>query len=140
MININQARVTMMAGRQGEKFIKGIDVKKPRAQNEKYQRLEESQLTQALLKCFEQYRYWSIKTLQEKLRQPEAHLRDVLGKIAVMVKSGDAANKWQLNANTRALIDYESSKADIGTTNEGVDIDDEDEDDDEDEEMEDVDV
>lgn len=140
MYNINQARVIMTAGQQGANFIKGIEVKKARPQDNKYQRLEEGVLIQQILIAFGEFRWWSLKTLNERLKQPEAHLRDVLQKVAVLVKSGDAANKWQLNANTQALIDYDGSKAGFGGEDKDDDDDDEDEDDDDDEEMEDVDV
>jgi transcription initiation factor TFIIF subunit beta len=140
MYNINQARVTMIAGQQGANFIKGIEIKKPRPQDNKYQRLEEGALIQQILIAFGEYRWWSIKTLNERLKQPEAHLREVLQKVAVLVKSGDAANKWQLNANTQRLIDYDSSKAAFVEDKDDEDDEDEDDDDDDDEEMEDVDV
>ncbi|KAK8155468.1 transcription initiation factor IIF, beta subunit-domain-containing protein [Phyllosticta citribraziliensis] len=50
-----------------------------------------------LLRLFQEYKYWPIKALKDKTRQPEAYLRETLTKIATLVRTGPFANNWMLN-------------------------------------------
>ena len=58
--------------------------------------MEKPALLDALFGCFNEFTAWSIKGLREKLQQPEAYLKIVLGEIAVLHKSGKFALKYTL--------------------------------------------
>jgi transcription initiation factor TFIIF subunit beta len=49
-----------------------------------------------MFQCFREFQYWSVKALRQRLVQPEAYLRQVLDKIAVLNKSGPFANHYSL--------------------------------------------
>jgi transcription initiation factor TFIIF subunit beta len=140
----------MVNTRFTDDFLRVVEAKKPRAQDNKALRLEESQLIELLAEKFRMYKYWSLKSLKEATRQPEAHLREVLGKIAMLVKTGQAANHYMLKpqmedavrgmvnadvamtgVNVEGAVEMHEIAPDVATPQE-VDLDDDDE------EMEDV--
>lgn len=45
---------------------------------------------------FSQAPYWSFRTLNDHLRQPQTYLREVLGEVAHLVPKGPYANMWAL--------------------------------------------
>ena len=90
--------------------------------------MEMHDLLDILHESFREYRYWPMKALRQKTKQPEAYLREVMEKIGVLVRSGPFSNNWTLQ-NEIMLAD---SKNAVGEIKE------EEEDDDEDMEMEDV--
>lgn len=67
-----------------------------KSQKQKATRMPENLLMDALYEGFRKYRFWSMKALRDQLKQPEAYLRSTLEKIAVLNKSGFAANTWVL--------------------------------------------
>jgi len=71
-------------------------VKGKKAQQEKAVRISENELLDALQQCFREFRYWSLRTLRQRLRQPEAYIRQNLEKIGELVKSGRFAGNWKL--------------------------------------------
>lgn len=90
-----------------------------------------------LLDLFQYYKYWGLRELKKKTNQPDAYLREVVGEIATMWKSGDLNGKWELKPEFKerdAVANYAEgmapdavdSEADLG------------EDDDENETFEDV--
>lgn len=70
---------------------------KPKSQDNKFARIPQNQLLDMLLKLFQEYKYWPIKALKDRTRQPEAYLRETLSKIATLVRTGQFANTWMLN-------------------------------------------
>jgi transcription initiation factor TFIIF subunit beta len=146
--DINVQQTFTRTDLQGDRFIKASDIKKPRTAGNKYQRMEEEDLINHLAQCFREFRFWTIKALQDRLKQPEAHLREVLGKIAYLVKSGTAANTWTLRPEVAATLLGEESHAAAAAANSNIEADDiapageddEDEFDEEDDDMEDVDL
>jgi len=117
--------------------------KRPKNPDNKYQRLPEAQLLDTLAGLFREYPYWRLRDLKERTRQPEQYLREVLGRIAVLHKSGQTANLWALKQT--AALAANLTEADVlahaapSATNQSDDEDgDEDEDDDDGEDMEDV--
>lgn len=129
---------TIMAQNSFGGFIKNTAAeKKLKAQETKTARIPKNELMDLLFKCFREYKFWSMKALRAKLKQPEAYLRDILDEIADMPKSGRFAMKWTLkqhyqNINTSA---EENEAPDAG---EEVDTDMADDDDDDDINFEDV--
>jgi transcription initiation factor TFIIF subunit beta len=84
--------------RMSDRFLRVAEQKKTRPQDLKFSRLESDVLLNLLAQKFKQYKYWSLRRLKEETRQPEAHLRDELSKIAYLVKTGPAANHWTLRS------------------------------------------
>jgi len=97
-----QARHLQNVGMQGsltdESFIytgSSVSARK-KAQDNKATRMPEVELVEALSACFREFKYWPMSALKKRLRQPEAWLKEVLGKIAVLVRTGQAANHYML--------------------------------------------
>lgn len=67
---------------------------KPKSQQNKYARLPRNELLDILHTLFDEYRFWGMKALKAKTRQPEAYLKEVLPTIAQLVKSGPYASNW----------------------------------------------
>ncbi|KAF2161810.1 hypothetical protein M409DRAFT_27866 [Zasmidium cellare ATCC 36951] len=80
---------------------KGFKKKEPK---EKNVRMPEDKLLDALQQCFRQYPYWSMSALRGHLRQPDVWIKEVLDKIAVLVRSGDFTGNYKLNDNTARLL------------------------------------
>jgi transcription initiation factor TFIIF subunit beta len=132
-----------LSSRKGpNNFIRNTDARKIRPHDQKYSRLDADILSKLLVDKFRQYKLWSLRRLKEDLRQPEAHLREVLGTMAQLLKSGPGAGRWALRPD-RAVALGLAPPADGSEVNEAdiapdVDDMDEDEDMDDDGEMEDV--
>ena len=78
-------------------FIKNTAATKAKsAQEHKTARIPQNELLDLLFQCFREYKFWSMKALRERLKQPEAYLRETLEKIADMPKSGRFAMRWTL--------------------------------------------
>jgi transcription initiation factor TFIIF subunit beta len=116
-----------------------VDAKsKAKAQKERAARMEEHVLRDAIFACFARFRYWSMKSFKQELKQPEAWLREVLEKVAVLHKSGRFANHWEVHPEYRRenLQEQDSLAPDTGV--EEADESESDGDDDENIKMEDV--
>jgi transcription initiation factor TFIIF subunit beta len=70
--------------------------KKKKEQKDKAVRMEKGALFDAISKCFEQFKYWSLKALRKKLEQPEAYIKEALDEVAVLIRSGDFAMNYKL--------------------------------------------
>lgn len=81
--------------------------------NTKYIRMPKKEILDYLFKLFDEYDYWSLKGLKERTRQPEAHLKDCLDKVATLVKKGPYAFKYTLRPEYKRLKD-EERKATLG--------------------------
>lgn len=78
-------------------FIKNTAATKAKqAQEHKTARIPQNELLDLLFQCFREYKFWSMKALRERVKQPEAYLRETLEKIADMPKSGRFAMRWTL--------------------------------------------
>ncbi|KAG5438073.1 hypothetical protein PCANB_000420 [Pneumocystis canis] len=75
-------------------FIK--NTKQKNASDQKASRLPRNELLDILFKCFDDYDYYSMKTLKEITKQPETYLKEVLESIAVLLKKGPYIMKWTL--------------------------------------------
>lgn len=102
-------------------------MKQNRSQDNKTARIPQNELLDLLHKCFQEYKYWSLKALKARARQPEAYLKETLLKIASLEKTGPFAMNYTLNPEAQ-MMTYN----DRGDVPEGIapDNDDEEEDDD----------
>ena len=76
---------------------------KTRGQDNKAARIPQNELLDMIQDCFKEYRYWGLKTLRDKLRQPESYLRQTLELVAQQVRQGPQANTWQLKKEFRNI-------------------------------------
>lgn len=77
---------------------------KKRAQREKFVRMSEPELLDALYACFRRYTHWPLKALRQELRQPEAFVKEVLEGIAVLIRSGDFAMTYTLKPQYKEAL------------------------------------
>ncbi|KAF2679383.1 transcription initiation factor IIF [Lentithecium fluviatile CBS 122367] len=70
-----------------------------KSQLNKAARIPRNELIDQLHKCFDKYAYWPMKSLKQETKQPEAYLKEVLGDIAMLVKSGPFASCWARSGN-----------------------------------------
>jgi transcription initiation factor TFIIF subunit beta len=68
---------------------------KSKAQQNKAARIPRAELIDQLHQLFDDYQYWAMKSIKGKTKQPEAYLKEVLGDIAFLVKSGPFASNWK---------------------------------------------
>ncbi|KAG4303442.1 hypothetical protein PCK1_000406 [Pneumocystis canis] len=92
-------------------FIK--NTKQKNASDQKASRLPRNELLDILFKCFDDYDYYSMKTLKEITKQPETYLKEVLESIAVLLKKGPYIMKWTLKTEYKNR-NYLSSKGQKG--------------------------
>lgn len=83
-----------------ENFIKtapsSAQQRKKKGQDNKAVRIPQDQLLDKLYACFKQYKYWPMRALRQATKQPEAYLKETLGLIAVLIRSGEFAMNWKL--------------------------------------------
>ncbi|KAK3208514.1 hypothetical protein GRF29_77g968077 [Pseudopithomyces chartarum] len=68
---------------------------KSKSQQNKYNRMAQNELIDMLHSMFDEYKYWSMKAIKAKVKQPELFLKETLPKIAELVKSGYFASNWK---------------------------------------------
>lgn len=76
--------------------------KQKKEQKDKAVRMERGALFDALSKCFAEFKYWSLRALRTRLRQPEAYIKEALDDVAVLVRSGDFAMTYKLKPEFEA--------------------------------------
>ncbi|CAK3960144.1 Transcription initiation factor IIF subunit beta [Lecanosticta acicola] len=77
---------------------------KKKQPKEKAVRISKEELLDNLQQCFQQYQYWPLKALRERLQQPEAWIKEVLDEIAYAVRSGDYVGTYKLNESSARLL------------------------------------
>lgn len=77
---------------------------KKKPQLDKAVRVSENALLDMLQGCFKEYRYWSLRALKQRLHQPEAFIKSVVEKIAVLQRSGSFTGNWKLRPEYEATI------------------------------------
>lgn len=99
---------------------------KGKSQINKAARIPRNELVDQLHMLFDEYMYWPMKSLKQRTRQPEAYLKEVLGDIAHLVKSGPFASCWArqsvYNTNPNASM-KEEVPPDTGAPDSGDDED-----------------
>ncbi|KAH7926388.1 hypothetical protein BV22DRAFT_364107 [Leucogyrophana mollusca] len=63
---------------------------------ERMARMPRNQLLDLLFTLFREQPRWSIKPLRERTQQPEVYLKEVLGEIATLNRSGEHNGTWEL--------------------------------------------
>lgn len=86
---------------------------KKKAPKEKAVRMDHQDLLDALFQCFREYRYWPMRALRARLKQPEAYIKQALEQIAFMAKSGSFNLTWQLKPEFRAQVDQTGAKEEV---------------------------
>lgn len=76
---------------------------KKKPQTDKAVRVSEEELLNLLTNCFKEYRYWSLKALKQRLHQPEAFIKSVVEKIAVLQRSGTFTGNWKIRPEYEAV-------------------------------------
>ncbi|KAI0582792.1 Transcription initiation factor IIF [Pyrenophora tritici-repentis] len=71
---------------------------KAKSQQNKAARMARSDLIDVLHSLFDEYQYWPMKAIKQRTKQPEQYLKEVLGDIALLVKSGPFASNWKRQA------------------------------------------
>jgi transcription initiation factor TFIIF subunit beta len=63
--------------------------------------MPENQLLDIIFRCFEKFRYWSMKAIRAEIPQPEVYLKQTLEKVADLHRSGRFSNNWELKPENR---------------------------------------
>jgi len=58
-----------------------------------------NQLLDLVFSLFRETPRWTIKVLREKTQQPEAYLKEVLGEVASLHRTGEYNGMWELKDN-----------------------------------------
>ena len=132
-----------LPSKQNEKFstfISGAKVSKAakKAAKDKFVRMSQSELYDAIHRAFSEYKYWSLKALRQRLHQPEDFIRKSLENIGTLIRSGDFAMQYVLNPEYAASLDIKNDDAIAEAGQPDSDSDSGDDGDDDDMEMEDV--
>ncbi|KAL6720686.1 hypothetical protein ACLMJK_002611 [Lecanora helva] len=108
---------------------------------EKAARMPQNELMDMIFNCFKDYKYWTLASLKQRLRQPEAFLKETLDKVAILTRSGTMTGKYQIKPDAApsqhgdaAVFNNVKAEAAPDADPNALDI----TEDDEDEEMEDV--
>ena len=72
--------------------------------------MPENELRDAIFECFKTYEFWSLASLNHRIKQPEIYLKQNLEVVAQLVKGGNFNGKWQLKPENK-LEGYENTKA-----------------------------
>lgn len=105
-------------------------------QDNRVARIERNALFDRIFAVFRQFKYCSMKVMRERVRQPEAYIREALEEIADLSKSGPFAMNWSLKPENLKGLDIAYATENIapggpeGDDSDMGDIEDEDEDDD----------
>lgn len=133
---VNSQRVRH-PGQDNESFVFGTLTSKvggagnkKKAIKEKAVRMEKAALLDALKMCFKEYTYWSLKALRQRLRQPEAYIKETLDEIATLMRQGDFVQNYKLKPEYKMLMEEggedmsgvkeELAVAKLETTDEGT--------------------
>ena len=90
-------------------FVNKAGPPRGKKQLSKAARMPQNELLDLIYDCFKEYTYWPMRSLRERLKQPEAYLKETLEMMAMMNKSGPHALQWQLKPEAR-----ETRYAEIG--------------------------
>ncbi|KAJ8088109.1 hypothetical protein AAF712_015965 [Marasmius tenuissimus] len=115
--------------------------KPPKGSFERMTRMPRNQLLDLLFQLFRETPRWAIKPLREKTQQPEVYLKEVLGEVAFLHRSGEHNGFWEL----KDVFKEDGIKGeDVAGPSFGDDVkmeeadDDDEDDDDDDDDMEEV--
>ena len=66
--------------------------------------MPKNELLDALYTLFKEFRYWPMSALRSKLNQPEHYLKETLGMIAELVRSGPFNATWKLKPENEERV------------------------------------
>lgn len=81
----------------------------------RFSRLPHNELLDLLISQFSIAPYWSLKSLNEHVKQPQTYLRQTLTEIANLVKNGPYAGTWALKAEFKRGSTQQSGGAEPST-------------------------
>jgi transcription initiation factor TFIIF subunit beta len=93
---VSDVNNSIMLNNRFKNFIRPMTKGKP--QQNKAARMARSDLIDVLHTLFDEYQYWPMKAIKQRTKQPEQYLKEVLGDIALLVKSGPFASNWKRQA------------------------------------------
>ncbi|KAJ8292187.1 Transcription initiation factor IIF subunit beta [Rhodotorula toruloides] len=85
------------------------------AASQRNTKMEKPALLDEIFTRFSSAPYWSFRTLNDHLRQPQTYLREVLGEVAHLVPKGPYANMWALKPEFKGTQGVRS----VGAANAG---------------------
>lgn len=100
-------------------------------------RMDRKELLDLLFKLFDEYDYWTMRTMKERVKQPQSWLKECLDSIATLIKRGPYASKYCLKPEYKKLRDVERAER-LEALGLAPKQDDKDEDEDDDIEMENI--
>ena len=74
---------------------------KVKPQENKAARMPRNELLDSIFQLYAEYRYWPMRSLKERLHQPEAYLKEVLDSVAELVRSGPFSGTYKLKDDSR---------------------------------------
>ncbi|OQO06271.1 hypothetical protein B0A48_08859 [Cryoendolithus antarcticus] len=89
---------------------KPLNKRSKKNQKEKFVRMTESELLDALYRCFARYTHWPLKALRQELQQPEAFIKAKLEEIGVLIRSGDFAMTYTLKPQYASLLEIKGEE------------------------------
>ncbi len=69
-------------------------------------RIPENLLLDQIMKCFERFDFWPLRSLKADLNQPEAYLKEVLERVAILTRSGIYVGTYQLQPSFKDTTKY----------------------------------
>ena len=98
---------------------------KAKSQQNKNVRVAQNELLDGLSNCFREYKYWRLKDLRERLKQPETYIKQGLVIInAHLIQSGPKVGTYALSENSQKILQSTGGGIPIEDEAPGQDIDD----------------
>ncbi|KAJ8468384.1 hypothetical protein ONZ45_g17264 [Pleurotus djamor] len=66
---------------------------------ERMARMPRNQLLDLIFQLFRENERWALRPLRERTQQPEVYLKEVLGEVAMLHRSGEFNGMWELKDN-----------------------------------------
>ncbi|RKO92136.1 transcription initiation factor IIF, beta subunit-domain-containing protein [Blyttiomyces helicus] len=102
MMDVKELRSSdWMAGSGGATGGGFASLSKKRSSSEKKERMPRDDLLNVLFKCFKEYRYWTLKGLTDRTKQPQAWLKEVLLDASILNKRGPYNGMYELKPEFR---------------------------------------
>ncbi|KAM0794674.1 transcription initiation factor IIF, beta subunit-domain-containing protein [Usnea florida] len=90
-------------------FITKAGPNRLKKQGNKAVRLPADVLLDQIMKCFERFDYWALRSLKAELNQPETYLKEVLERVATLTRSGMYVGTYQLQQSYKDTVNYNFS-------------------------------
>lgn len=90
-------------------FITKAGPSRGKKQANKAVRVPPDMLLDQIMKCFERFDFWALRSLKVELNQPEAYLKEILERVATLTRSGTYVGTYQLQASYKDTAKYNFS-------------------------------